>query len=48
MFFEFSTSSIASIISYTGNLIGDVMPLIVIIIGIGIALWILDHFLLKR
>jgi len=46
--FEFTTSSMASILDYTGTLIGNAMPLIVIILGIGIGLWILDHFLLRR
>lgn len=46
--FEFTTSSVSSMLAWTGNLISNVMPLIVVILGIGIALWILDHFLLKR
>lgn len=46
--FEFTTSSMDKILAYTGNLIGSVMPLIVVVIGIGIALWILDHFLLRK
>ena len=46
--FEFTTSTISSILAYTGNLIGSVMPLIVVVIGIGIALWIIDHFILRR
>lgn len=45
MFFEFSTSSIASVLGYTGELIGDAMPLIVVILGIGIGLWILSYFI---
>lgn len=43
--FEFTTSSVASIVGWTGELISNVMPILVIILGIGIGLWILDHFL---
>lgn len=44
-FFEFSTSTIAGIIDYASTIIGNMMPYVVIILGIGIGLWILDHFL---
>ena len=47
-FFEFTSENINTILAYTGTLIGNAMPLVVIILGIGIGLWILDHFLLRR
>jgi hypothetical protein len=47
-FFQLSSSTIAGIIDSASTLIGNAMPLVVIILGIGIGLWILDHFLLRR
>lgn len=46
-FFEFTEPAMAGIIENASTLIGNAMPLIVVIIGIGIGLWILG-FLLKR
>ena len=46
--FEFTPANISEMLAYTGNVISSLMPLIVVVIGIGIALWIFDHFLLKR
>lgn len=43
--FEFGTSSMASILEYTGELISNAMPLIVIILGIGIGLWVISYFI---
>ncbi len=43
--FELTGESTASIVGWAGQLISNVMPLLVIVLGIGIGLWILDHFL---
>lgn len=43
--FEFTEANITSIFSYAGDLIGSLMPVLVIIIGIGIGLWVLSYFL---
>ena len=45
---EFSTTTIAGIVNYATDVIGGVMPYVVIILGVGIGLWILDHFIAKR
>lgn len=47
-FFTLTTSTMAGIIDSASTLIGNAMPLVVIILGIGIGLWILDHFLLRK
>jgi hypothetical protein len=45
VFFEFSSSTMAGIIGYAGDLIGNAMPLIVVVVGVSIGLWILAHFI---
>ena len=40
-FFTISEENISTILGYAGDLIGDAMPLIVILLGIGIGLIIL-------
>ena len=40
-FFTIASEDITAIVGYAGSLIGDAMPLIVVIIGIGIGLLIL-------
>lgn len=47
-FFELSEATMAGIVENASSIIGNAMPLIVIILGIGIGLWILDHFLLRK
>lgn len=44
-FLTISASNTAEIINNGKDLISDLMPLLVIIIGVGIALWILEAFL---
>jgi len=46
--FDFTQANIDSIFGYAGDLIGSLMPILVIIIGIGIALWILSFFMPKH
>lgn len=43
--FEFTTENVSSTLAYVSNVILGVMPLIVVILGIGIALWIIGHFI---
>ena len=40
MFFELTQADIDMMLGYMGGLIGDLMPLILIILGISIALYI--------
>jgi hypothetical protein len=40
MFFELTQTEINTMLGYMGGLIGDLMPLILIILGISIALYI--------
>jgi hypothetical protein len=48
MFIELSTSTMAGITGTATGFIGDLMPLIVIVFGISIGLWVVDHFLFRR
>ncbi len=48
MFFDLGTSTMAGITEITTGLIGDLMPLIVVVLGLGIGLWILDHFIARN
>lgn len=41
-FFEFNETHIADILGYVGDLVGDLMPLIVLILGITIGLWVIQ------
>lgn len=41
-FFEFNETHIADILGYVGDLVGDLMPLIVLILGIMIGLWVIQ------
>lgn len=43
--FEFTTSNVSSTLAYVSNIILGVMPLIVVILGISIALWIIGYFI---
>jgi type IV secretory pathway TrbL component len=45
--FEFTTSSVDYILAYIGNVVGSAMPIIVIVLGIGIGLWVLSYFIHK-
>lgn len=42
--FEFTADNVSSTLAWTGNLIGSAMPLLVVILGVAIALWILGYF----
>jgi hypothetical protein len=47
-FFEISSTTIAGIMGYASTLISNAMPLVVIIVGLGIGLMVLDHFLFRK
>jgi len=40
-FFTISASDTSAMISYGSSLVSDFMPVLVIVIGIGIAIWII-------
>jgi len=40
-FFSITASDTASMIAYGANLVSDFMPILVIILGVGIAIWII-------
>lgn len=42
MFFEFNSTHISDILGVVGDLVGDLMPLIVLILGITIGLWVIQ------
>lgn len=42
MFFEFNSTHISDILAVVGDLVGDLMPLIVLILGIMIGLWVIQ------
>lgn len=39
------TEDITAILAYAGTLVSDLMPLIIIIIGISIGMWVISYFL---
>jgi hypothetical protein len=45
---ELTTSSLDIILGYMGGLIGDLMPLILIILGIMLAFFIIDGIIIKK
>jgi hypothetical protein len=47
-FFTFSSEDITAMTGYSADLVGNFMPVIVVILGIGIALWIIDGIIHKR
>jgi hypothetical protein len=42
MFFDITTDNLDTMYSYMGGMIGDLMPLILVFIGISIALYIFN------
>ena len=40
-----ATSDMTAILGYAGSLVSDLMPLLVVIIGIGIGMWIISYFI---
>ena len=40
MFYTFNSTDTASLISYVGGIVGDFMPLILIILGVSIGLFV--------
>lgn len=40
-----STNDINGIVGWAGTLVGDLMPLIIIVIGISIGIWVVTSFL---
>lgn len=44
-FLTFSASDTAAVVDTGKSLISDLMPLLIIILGIGLALWIVEAFL---
>jgi len=47
-FLTITPEDVSSTISYAKNLIGDLMPLLVVIIGIGLALFIYEAIVSRR
>ena len=47
-FFTFETEDITAMTGYASDLVGNFMPVIVVILGIGIALWIIDSIIHKK
>jgi len=45
---ELTTSSLDIMLGYMGGLIGDFMPLILIILGIMLAFFIIDGIMIKK
>lgn len=45
---ELTTSSLDIILGYMGGLIGDLMPLILVILGIMLAFFIIDGLIIKN
>lgn len=45
---ELTTSSLDIMLGYMGGLIGDLMPLILIILGIMLAFFIIDGLIIKK
>ncbi len=43
--FELTPTTTDNILAYAGQLISDAMPLLVIILGIGIGLWVIGYFI---
>lgn len=42
MFYSFNASDTASVVSYVGGIVGDFMPLILIILGVSIGLFVVS------
>jgi hypothetical protein len=45
---ELTTSSLDIILGYMGGLIGDLMPLILVVLGIMLAFFIIDGIIIKK
>ena len=48
MFFELTQTNIDTMLGYMGGLIGDLMPLILVVLGIMIAFFIIDGLIIKK
>lgn len=40
-FITLQEADITAILTHAGNIVGDVMPLLIVLIGIGIGLWVI-------
>lgn len=47
-FLTISSEDVAAIVGYGADLIGNLMPVIVVILGISLGLWIFDHIFHKK
>lgn len=47
-FFSFEEADITAIIGHAGDIVGDTMPLLIVILGIGIGLWVIRVILNLR